>query len=289
MNSSELSEIIGGKKNDHTMLIVIVILLSCCCYICSISSSIGAYFMMKDNSDTDIVDGNSNSGGDNSGGDNSGGDNSGGDNSGGDNSGGDYIEGSDSRGSDSGGSDSRGSDSGGDDSGNCIPYQQGDVCWAYFRDTDYSGNDIHHYTDKNPNECKTACDSNSSCKGYTVNNAGTDCWIKSEMKNSQPNSPDRNSYLKGTYDTSINKCIITHPNTDYSGNDIHHYTDKNPNECKTACDSNSSCKGYTVNNAGTDCWIKSEMKNSQPNSPDRNSYVIKSLGGTLLSLCKNFN
>ncbi len=53
MNSSELSEIIGGKKkNDNTMIIIVVIILCCCCYCCSISSGIGAYFMMnKSNTD----------------------------------------------------------------------------------------------------------------------------------------------------------------------------------------------------------------------------------------------
>ena len=54
MNTSELSDILGGKrKSNNTMMIIVVLMLCCCCYCCSISSSIGGYFMMNNSSSED--------------------------------------------------------------------------------------------------------------------------------------------------------------------------------------------------------------------------------------------
>jgi hypothetical protein len=132
---------------------------------------------------------------------------------------------------------------------------------------DYSGNDIKYYEGPFTN-CAGECDTTPNCVGYITNkDKGSNCWLKSKLKNGSNNS-NRDTYYKG------GKPILPYnmlSGIDYSGNDIKYYEGPFTN-CAGECDATPNCVGYITNkDKGSNCWLKSKLENGSNNS-NRDTY-----------------
>ena len=153
---------------------------------------------------------------------------------------------------------------------------EGKVRWTSVN-TDVAGGSL---TNKTLNECKTSCNQNAECAGFSrearLDNTKARCWLKTStgvVTNEFSIHNNFNMYVKGgappqttptpTTTTPTNyikhegKVRWTSVNTDVAGGSL---TNKTLNECKTSCNQNAECAGFSrearLDNTKARCWLK---------------------------------
>ena len=135
---------------------------------------------------------------------------------------------------------------------------------------DYPGNDITYW--RGPfSECAAACTRTPGCKAYILHkDNGANCWLKSKVENSTPNTNRDTFQVNGIGGYSR----VSDGNIDYPGNDITYW--RGPfSGCAAACTKTPGCKAYTLHkDNGANCWLKSKIENSTPNT-NRDTFQVQ--------------
>ena len=151
------------------------------------------------------------------------------------------------------------------------------VNWIGPEQMDYPYNDIQSFGINQVSDCSTACENNSTCAGFVVDDNADYCWLKSNFGAPNP-VKNRNTFLKNENvisNTPNSNWIGPEQQVDYPGNDIVTMSTNKISDCSTACMNNPSCKGFVTTDMGDYCWIKGNMTTPISNV-NRNSYKLKS-------------
>ena len=166
------------------------------------------------------------------------------------------------------------------------------VNWIGPEQMDYPYNDIQSFGINQVSDCSTACENNSTCAGFVVDDNADYCWLKSNFGAPNP-VKNRNTFLKNENvisNTPNSNWIGPEQQVDYPGNDIVTMSTNKISDCSTACMNNPSCKGFVTTDMGDYCWIKGNMTTPISNV-NRNSYKLKSNYKTIqnvnLKECEN--
>ena len=137
---------------------------------------------------------------------------------------------------------------------------------------------IHYYGKKSANipelqrmantnikSCYETCAQNSDCTQFTYNNSNNSCVLYKEEVGI--NSYDVSVYNNNNFDTYIKRSLNDNLNKgqdfdnyikfidmDMAGQDLQSYDNTNISDCKSKCDNNTDCIGFT--SANNNCYLK---------------------------------
>jgi hypothetical protein len=150
----------------------------------------------------------------------------------------------------------------------------------------FGKNDIYNFQYTNPYECFKACKSEKECKGFTMLQNNSWCFLKSET-NEKYRALDSNSWIMSDFGYCMNSDIIKldkngtncalksdkKPEVNYPGNDIFHMYENNEAECEKTAKFIPGAQGYTYNVSGRHCYIKSKMENPKRDGDCKSGFV----------------
>jgi len=174
-------------------------------------------------------------------------------------------------------------------------------------DGDCHGNNIREVKPGTLESCKSACDAESSCRGFSIMpNSGGGCYLKSSScsnptegkwkfvvkigggggspspspipsddrrRRSRPPPSPRPSPVPSGGGAAYRQL-----DGDCNGNNIREVKPATMEKCKSACDAESSCRGFSIMpNSGGGCYLKSASC-SDPRK-GKWKFVVKSAGG----------
>lgn len=161
-----------------------------------------------------------------------------------------------------------------------------DIMYTLKSQTDYPGSDIK-YLKGSLDDCKAACSSDATCKGFVTSSDGKMCWLKNKIKGPRA-SMNRDAYGKPGMDlpevvsTKNNSWMIDDDRlrwtyetaTNYPGGDIASIPNQTDPSCARICEKTRGCAGVVrdISSPGM-CTLKSS-KGSSVFARDRNTYFL---------------
>lgn len=118
-----------------------------------------------------------------------------------------------------------------------------------------------------PAKCKTECDKDNTCTGFTYSSASSKCnlykWYRNLAKVKSQVSELYNKDAIPSYNDNVTYRPFTGGSIDTGNITNPEFKVNNKSECEDSCNKLNSCGGYLYNNTDAKCLLKHEMNRAR--------------------------